>query len=37
MSTDACDDDEWLQVPSSFSMEDAVEDLKSKYKATMAE
>ena len=37
MSTDAGDEDEWLQVPSSFSLEDAAEDLKSKYKAAMAE
>ena len=29
------DDDEWLQVPSSFSLADAAEDLKSKYEATM--
>ena len=28
MSTDVGDDDEWLQVPSLFSLKDAVEDLK---------
>ena len=36
MSTDVGDDDEWLQVPSSFSLENTIEDLKSKYKAAMA-
>ena len=37
ISTDVGDDDEWLQVPSSFSLEDAIKDLKSKYKAAMVE
>ena len=37
MSTDVGADDEWLQVPSSFSLEDATEDLKSEYEAAMAE
>ena len=37
MSTDGAADDEWLQVPSEFSLEDAAEDLRSKYKAAMAE
>ena len=37
MSTDVEADDEWLQVPSSFSLEDAAEELKSKYEAFMKE
>ena len=37
MSTNGAVDDEWLQVPSGFSLEDAAEDLRSKYKVAMAE
>ena len=36
MSTEGANDDEWLEVPSQFSLEDAAEDLRSKYKAAMA-
>ena len=37
MSTDAEAEDEWLQVPSTFSLEDAAKELRAKYKAAMEE
>ena len=37
MSTDAEAEDEWLQVPSTFSLGDAAEELRVKYKEAMEE
>ena len=37
MSTDAEAEDEWLQVPITFCLEDAAEELRVKYKAAMEE
>ena len=37
MSTDAEADNEWLQVPSTFSREDDARELRAKYKAAMEE
>ena len=37
MSTDDEAEDEWLQVPSTFSLEDAANELRAKYKAAMEE
>ena len=36
MSTDVGYNEEWLQVPNSFSLEDATNDLKAKYQESMA-
>ena len=35
MSTDGVADDERIQVPSGFSLEDAAVDLRSKYKGQL--
>ena len=37
MSSEGADEDEWLQVPSHFSLEDAAKDLRKKYKEFMEE
>ena len=35
MSTDELNENDWPQVPSSFSLADVAEDLEAKYKAEM--